>query len=773
MEGNEIKKYSLKVIAVTLVIFLILPTLFLTTSVIANNETTEYTMIVLPVYSNDTGPETSIGNLIDEMALVSEFFDDASYNQLHFEFEIIGWCILLNSMSTYRKETTYPNGVTRITADSLLVSDTISLVSNIVDFQNYDGLIIVHAGESEQRSSDDNSTIGSCFIPDSFSADGKTFNGAAVVSEFDSFITISHELTHWLGAPDLYDYTRKDLSVSIWCIMGSGDYGMCAYTKLAVGFLSDIDVCDFSNGSIRLILSPLSNSHREYRAIRYNLPDGRYYLIEAREQTGVDSGIPSSGVIVSIINQTAIDWKVGGVTLCLPDGSRSLSNATYQVGEVYSNEEDGITLKIVDYTENGFIVDISDKAEFDWVITDRITLPDDTEIRGMNFAYGNYCETHMYFMSLVVEHLGCRYLHLYGSTDEGRTWKRYLNSYGWFNVSLEEGALCYFDQTLMFIGSIEIDNDWCEALVSCNPMNGYSHILNLSTMVNESLYPWLDACSDGTHLYIAIYSINASVHGITQFVLHNYTWSHSWKELTSWSDIGISNCLKDELPVIKFRNETGLYAFEFNSSDIFQVTTNGTWYAQVARADCLYFAFNQVVGNETYFRILGGTFSLGFSEILSKNVTALRKPRICVTDKLVEVIETDMDNMTLYTISEGKLRSSLHSEQRVIRTMPKFDSQERIRTLIGQCTNNIMSTVYWGATTPSEVISIVWFIQTSTDSGYLDVTPILVIGILSITAIVVIVFYTRRRAHSLGSIRHHESISSESLLANGKEIVER
>jgi hypothetical protein len=105
------------------VIFLILPTLFLTTSVIANDETTEYTMIVLPVYSNDTGPEISIGNLIDKMGFVSEFFDDASYNKLRFEFEIIGWCILPNSMSTYRNETTYPNGVTHITADNSIISE--------------------------------------------------------------------------------------------------------------------------------------------------------------------------------------------------------------------------------------------------------------------------------------------------------------------------------------------------------------------------------------------------------------------------------------------------------------------------------------------------------------------------------------------------------------------------------------------------------------------------------------------------------------------------
>jgi M6 family metalloprotease-like protein len=110
--------------------------------------------------------------------------------------------------------------------------------------------------------------------------------------------TFCHENGHMLmGWPDLYDYDYDSTGVGQFCLMCYGTTATnpckpCAYMRYVAGWSSTTILT-----SPNVSLSVPSSSNTFYKYNHPSLPN-EYYLIENRQRTGRDSGLPDDGLAI-------------------------------------------------------------------------------------------------------------------------------------------------------------------------------------------------------------------------------------------------------------------------------------------------------------------------------------------------------------------------------------------------------------------------------------------------------------------------------------------
>ena len=149
----------------------------------------------------------------------------------------------------------------------------------------------------------------------------------------------AHEYGHGIGWPDLYDSDSSSSGLGNWCLMGSGCYnrktsagvsGDCpswanAWCRMKCGWLAPANLTNNQQGY------RLPEAKRENAALRLwrnGQPGSEYFLVENRERTGWDQGLPggstgpAGGLLIWHIDDAqttnANDWWLipgtGGLT---------------------------------------------------------------------------------------------------------------------------------------------------------------------------------------------------------------------------------------------------------------------------------------------------------------------------------------------------------------------------------------------------------------------------------------------------------------------------
>ncbi len=145
--------------------------------------------------------------------------------------------------------------------------------------------------------------------------------------------TFCHENGHMLmGWPDLYDYDGDSAGVGAFCLMCAGCFGTnpnepCAYFKMDAGWA---DVTELWDPAADLPVSVDGNVM--YRFQRVDHPN-EFYLVENRQSTGRDAGLPDNGLAIWHIdtegnnsNQQQTPEQHYLVTLVQADGDWDLEN---------------------------------------------------------------------------------------------------------------------------------------------------------------------------------------------------------------------------------------------------------------------------------------------------------------------------------------------------------------------------------------------------------------------------------------------------------------
>jgi M6 family metalloprotease-like protein len=115
--------------------------------------------------------------------------------------------------------------------------------------------------------------------------------------------TLSHEMFHSLGAPDLYHYDNDEDPVGPWDIMSYGQGHPGAWMKYRYGgWISSIPEIKASG---TYVLKPLVQVKSNCYKIRSPYRDDQFFIVEFRKREGMyESFLPSSGMIIQRINDS-------------------------------------------------------------------------------------------------------------------------------------------------------------------------------------------------------------------------------------------------------------------------------------------------------------------------------------------------------------------------------------------------------------------------------------------------------------------------------------
>ena len=285
---------------------------------------------------------------------VRKYFSDQSEGQYTPQFDVVGPVTLPNNMAHYGGNDAY--GDDKLPGDMVVEACSIANANHNVDFTQYDNnrdgyvdfVYIIYAGKGEADGGADEtiwphnwSISGAYYYKNCTYAenkrifDGKTIDNYACSGEIDGQTgkragigTITHEFSHVIGLPDLYDidygqnYKNKSTPGS-WHIMDGGSYNnngntppnYTIYDKYFLGWKTPINP-----GDTKQTLTLAANGQSGYQGyqittgnllLEYNSTSTVYY-IENRQQSGWDKYVPGHGLVIWKVTYNSTAWNNNG-----------------------------------------------------------------------------------------------------------------------------------------------------------------------------------------------------------------------------------------------------------------------------------------------------------------------------------------------------------------------------------------------------------------------------------------------------------------------------
>lgn len=135
----------------------------------------------------------------------------------------------------------------------------------------------------------------------------------SVRGDYGTFGTLCHEYSHCFGLPDFYYGSTK--YVSTWDLMDYGNNnkgGFCppnysAHERMLMGWLTPVELNEAATIDN---MSPTAEEPVAY-LVRNDGYENEFYMVENRQQTGWDQGLPGSGLLVFHIDYDEEVWRIG------------------------------------------------------------------------------------------------------------------------------------------------------------------------------------------------------------------------------------------------------------------------------------------------------------------------------------------------------------------------------------------------------------------------------------------------------------------------------
>lgn len=294
-----------------------------------------------------TRPKADFDRLLFDAAnpgSMTSYYTELSRGKLTVTGEAIGWLRMPQPYSYYCNNqsgmgNTFPQNGPGLLWDALTAfCKTDSLARFDSDGDGYvDGIFLIHAGGGAEAEANPTKRKGMIWshkwvLPQPFSNSGTSVYAYSTEPEDGRVGVFAHEFGHVLGLPDLYDTTYRSAGVGAWCLMGAGSWGGNGNNpcRMNCWCLSDLGwiTPKVLKKSSTLKVKPLALDPKAcHRLWGKGAKGAEYFLIEHRAQTGMDSSIPSSGLLVWHIderqsgNTNPVAYRVG---LEQADGKRDL-----------------------------------------------------------------------------------------------------------------------------------------------------------------------------------------------------------------------------------------------------------------------------------------------------------------------------------------------------------------------------------------------------------------------------------------------------------------
>ncbi|MBI3919844.1 MAG: M6 family metalloprotease domain-containing protein, partial [Armatimonadetes bacterium] len=299
-------------------------------------------LVVLVAFSDKSGEYTQsqftslfndIGYTTDgAVGSVKDFYKEISYNALTVNSTVTAWVTLDNGYAYYGANSGgFDVRPREMVQEALAKLEAAGFDFTTVDGDNdgwVDGLDIIHAGGGEEYGGNDSNYIWShkWELSSTVTYDGvrmKPYHTEPARRGWDSSpstqgITrigvICHETGHFLGLPDLYDYGYDSEGVGDFCLMAggswNGDYGttpahMSAWCKTTLGWVTPTEIT--SNGTYSA--AQVETNQQVYKLHGSFSSSNEYFLLENRQGTGFDAGLPgpNRGLLIWHIDENQPD----------------------------------------------------------------------------------------------------------------------------------------------------------------------------------------------------------------------------------------------------------------------------------------------------------------------------------------------------------------------------------------------------------------------------------------------------------------------------------
>ncbi|MFX0208748.1 MAG: M6 family metalloprotease domain-containing protein, partial [Candidatus Hodarchaeota archaeon] len=270
---------------------------------------------------------------------VASYYWENSYGQLNITGEIIGGTWYRSSHSSgYWGGDSLPSSVFPRVDDKNdyiynLVVEGAQLADPSVNFTKFDRdrdsivdyLLVVHAGNAQEASGVSTdiwshrwSVQTSCIV------DNVVVKDYTMCGETSPVGTFTHELGHAIGdLPDLYDTDYSSDGIGRWGLMGSGAWNynetlgsgekpgdtpthLCAWSKIKMGWLNPKIITAHQSD----IVLPAIETTNKNSVLKFYLSNNshsvtlhEYFLVCFRNQTGFDSALPGSGILIWHIDE--------------------------------------------------------------------------------------------------------------------------------------------------------------------------------------------------------------------------------------------------------------------------------------------------------------------------------------------------------------------------------------------------------------------------------------------------------------------------------------
>ena len=274
---------------------------------------------------------------------VKDYYMQVSYNKLTVQSVISPWVTLPNPMAYYGTNDASGNDAhpQQMVLDAINALHTQYPAFNFADADGngdgiIDGLDIIHSGRGEEWDGNNDDYIWShqWELDTPIQINGVTMSAYHTEAELRGWddipsswgITrigvICHETGHFLGLPDLYDTAGSSSGLGNFCIMSggswNGNYGtspahMSAWCKKTLGWATPTQLTTIGTKSLPLIEG---NSSAMFLFRDKDFPSTEYFLMENRQGSGFDSGLPGSkrGILIWHVDENMPDNTKPGNT---------------------------------------------------------------------------------------------------------------------------------------------------------------------------------------------------------------------------------------------------------------------------------------------------------------------------------------------------------------------------------------------------------------------------------------------------------------------------
>ena len=312
----------------------------------------ELDVLVIPVEFINYYASTPVDYILDKVFDVDSYVFEVSYGQAYLSISYFTiWFTLSRTREYYGYDTLYEIDVN---IDEFIL-DSLSIVDPYVDYNLYDYVIIVHAGDDQAYSGDpydiwSRASLGKLY----FSFDGGVYLGISIVAEFDPYGVYIHEFFHNLGLIDLYDSSGMEEFVGKWSLMGKGAWlyppsSIMAVEKKWLGWITYNEIYVVDRDEYAYINLYALENYGPTLMVEIPITDV-YYTVEYRRTIKTDSSLPGSGIIISYVNESRASGEGAVIVVDRNPATSSKDDAYFTSGDLYINYEEDFYVEIISLT---------------------------------------------------------------------------------------------------------------------------------------------------------------------------------------------------------------------------------------------------------------------------------------------------------------------------------------------------------------------------------------------------------------------------------------